>query len=331
VIAMRRSPVAVLLPLLLGAPVAVAAAPADPTPRAATELAPAVRLVPGAFVPGRQPDGNSVLIAAPDGLIVIDTGRHPEHAQAILAAAAAWGRPIAAVVNTHWHLDHIGGNPRLRAAHPGLQVTASGAYEKARTGFLTRYRAQLEQLIAETPDPARQAPYRAELSLLDAGAALGPDAVVRAGGERTIAGRRLRIGLEGPAVTAGDVWVYDPGSRILVAGDLVTLPVPLLDTACPAGWADALGRLAAVDFQSLVPGHGAPLDRAGFARYRTAFGRLLECAAGKAADAACIEGWLRDAGTLVPASEQAFARSLLEYYVPLLRDPEPLRARCTGS
>jgi len=307
------------------------AAVLPPCAHAAAELAPGIRLVPGAFVPGRQPDGNSVLIAAPGGVIVIDTGRHPEHARAIVEAVRAEGRPVVAVINTHWHLDHVGGNPRLRSAYPALTVHASAAFEGARTGFLARYRKQLEQLIAGTTDAEAQQPFRAELALLDAGAALGPDEVVRATGERTVAGRRLVVGLEGPAVTAGDVWVFDPASGVLVAGDLVTLPVPLFDTACPEGWKAALGRLAAVGFTLLVPGHGSPMDRAGFARYRSAFERLLACAASGAADPACIDGWLRDAGPLIPAGEREFARTLAGYYVGVLRDGEQVRALCAGK
>jgi multiple sugar transport system permease protein len=43
--------------------------------QAATEVAPGVTLVPGSFVPGTQPDGNSVVIDAPKGLIVVESWR----------------------------------------------------------------------------------------------------------------------------------------------------------------------------------------------------------------------------------------------------------------
>ena len=43
-----------------------------------------VHLVRGAFAPPAQPDGNSVIITAPDGLIIIDTGRHAAHTQRIV-------------------------------------------------------------------------------------------------------------------------------------------------------------------------------------------------------------------------------------------------------
>ena len=50
----------------------------------AAHLAPGVDLVPGKFVPNTQPDGNSVIFRAPRGLIVVDTGRHPDHTNAVL-------------------------------------------------------------------------------------------------------------------------------------------------------------------------------------------------------------------------------------------------------
>lgn len=43
---------------------------------AQSEIVPGISLIRGAFTPGHQPDGNTVVLSAPDGLIVIDTGRH---------------------------------------------------------------------------------------------------------------------------------------------------------------------------------------------------------------------------------------------------------------
>src|SRR4051794_24032324 len=79
-------------------------------------------LVPGSFEPGRQPDGNSVFLDAPDGLILVDTGRHPAHQAKLLAYARARGRPVAVIVNSHWHLDHSGGNAEILAAYPRARL-----------------------------------------------------------------------------------------------------------------------------------------------------------------------------------------------------------------
>ena len=116
-------------------------------------------------------------------------------------------------------------------------------------------------------------------------------------------------------MTAGDVWLFDPATRVLASGDLVTLPAPLFDTACAKQWKSALGRISEVDFKVLIPGHGAPMGRADLATYRRAFDRLLACAAGKAAKQACIDGWVHDAAPLIPAHDEKLARSLLDYYV----------------
>jgi glyoxylase-like metal-dependent hydrolase (beta-lactamase superfamily II) len=283
-----------------------------------TQVAPGIHLLPGTFAPGTQPDGNTIILQAPAGLIVVDTGRHAAHAQAIVEYARNVKRPVAAIVNTHWHLDHVGGNAALRDAFKGVKVFASGALHDARSGFLATYRKQLEDLLASTTDDARRDVFQTDVRLIDQGARLEPDVVVTAAGPRTIAGLRLDVGLEKDAVTAADVWLFEPKSRVLIAGDLVTLPAPFLDTAQPAAWKSSLDRLASVDFAVLVPGHGRPMTRADFERYRNAFTRLLARAAGSPKDE-CIAGWLDDLGPLVPEADHPFARTLMDYYVELLK------------
>jgi glyoxylase-like metal-dependent hydrolase (beta-lactamase superfamily II) len=133
-------------------------------------------------------------------------------------------------------------------------------------------------------------------------------------------------------VTEADAWVLDPASGVLAAGDLVTFPVPLLDTACAPGWQAALARLSAAPFRVLVPGHGPPLTRAQLAIWRTGFDHLVACAASDAAEEACVAGWLQELGPLVPEAEHAFARTLLGYYVGArLRAPPEERDRACGG
>lgn len=306
---------------------AVALAPTSALAAAALELAPGVHLVAGRFVPGAQPDGNSVIWRAPDGLVVVDTGRHREHTQAIVDFARAAQLPVAAVVNSHWHLDHLGGNALLRREFPDLRVYASDAFAGALGGFLASYRKYLEGVVAGAA-PAGAAAERAELALLDAAPQLAPDEVVTSSGPRRLAGRELVLTLERHAVTAGDLWVLDPASGVLAAGDLVTLPVPFLDTACPERWRAALDRLATAEFTRLVPGHGAPMSRPEVERYRRAFGAPLDCAASPRSQETCADGWLTDLGPLLAEAEHGFARQLLAYYFDVaLRGAPEARAR----
>jgi glyoxylase-like metal-dependent hydrolase (beta-lactamase superfamily II) len=300
---------------------------------AATLIAPGTFLVEGEATPNRQPDCNSILIEAPRGLIVFDTGRHQEHTQQLLDFARLQGRPIAAIINSHWHLDHIGGNPQLRAAFPDLQVYASDAINAARAGFLADYRAQLATEIATAAKkPDAQAAMRAEMALIDAGAALDPTETIMASRPMTIAGRPLRVYLEAHAVTAGDVWVFDPETRILLAGDLVTLPAPFFESACPSRWQASLAHLDKTPFERLVPGHGAPMRRQQFTAYRQAFSKLLACAGGNASKAECVDGWIGDAAALIDSKDVSYARTLIDYYLTnYLRNPsERIRKFCAG-
>jgi glyoxylase-like metal-dependent hydrolase (beta-lactamase superfamily II) len=299
---------------------------------AASQIAPGIYLIEGEATPNRQPDGNSIVLTAPNGLIVFDTGRHKEHAQEILDFARAQDRPIAAIINSHWHLDHVGGNPLLRAAFPEAQVYASSAIDAARRGFLADYRAQLVAQLAATKDPEAGSATRAEIALIDAGAALGPTDIVSKSGPVTIAGRELRLHLESHAVTAGDVWVFDPETRVLLAGDLVTLPAPFFESACPARWRSSLAGLDKEHFDWLVPGHGAPMHKREFAVYRKAFGNLLDCAAGKDKKFVCIDRWIDDASTLIASKDVSYARTLIGYYLDnYLRHPtERVRSFCTA-
>jgi glyoxylase-like metal-dependent hydrolase (beta-lactamase superfamily II) len=295
--------------------------------------APDTYLIEGKATPNGQPDGNSIAIVAPKGLIVFDTGRHEEHTQQILDFARTHDRPIAAIINSHWHLDHVGGNPQLRAAYPDIPVYASSAIDDARKGFLADYRAHLVSEIAQSSkEPQAQKSMRAEIALIDQGAELDPTIVITKSTALNIAGRHLEFHLETHAVTAGDVWVLDPETHVLLAGDLVTLPAPFFESACPSGWRSALAHLASVRFEWLVPGHGTPMRRRAFDTYRKAFSNLLACAAGDATKNTCIDGWITDATELIGSDDVSYARTLIGYYVTdYLRHPtERIQKFCTG-
>ncbi len=241
-------------------------------------VASGVWLIPGGIRPNRQPDGNSVVFEAPEGLVVIDTGRHAWHREAILSLARAQRKDVVAIVNTHWHLDHVSGNPDLRAAYPQVRVHASSAIDGALTGFLPASAADSAAYLDDPkiPEETRE-DIRADLLTIQNGGALKPDVVIAASGTTALGGLALRISLVPDAVTAGDVWIYDSARRVAVLGDLVTLPAPFLDTACPQGWKAALDAVAATPFEVAIPGHGAPMSRAQFLLYQAAFEAFIDC------------------------------------------------------
>jgi glyoxylase-like metal-dependent hydrolase (beta-lactamase superfamily II) len=316
----------------LSSPMAVAAfaSPAEVPPPEPRRLAAGAWWLPGSHLPGRQPDGNTVVLEGPEGLVVLDTGRHPAHRQAILDLARRIGKPVAAIVNSHWHLDHVSGNPALKAAYPGAKVHASGAIDGAIAGFLAKSAASMREMLAKPGLPEGVASdMRGDLATIANARALRPDAVVTASGAATLAGRSLRLNLARDAATEGDVWIHDPATRIAAVGDLVTLPAPFLDTACVEGWKAALAQVWATPFETLVPGHGHPMDRAGFERYRNAFESFTSCAASSVEAAACARDWARAVSPLLAASGQdpKRAEAMAAYYVKDVLRPNPAGSR----
>lgn len=281
-------------------------------------------LIPGVVPLDKGPDGNTIILDAPNGLIVIDTGRHPAHAQAILDYAKERRKPIAAVINTHWHLDHTTGNWDIRQAFPKVDVYASGALEGALATFLKQRRAQTDEILA---DPKTSQNQRDEIlrgrGVIDHPERIRPNHVIRASGRMVIAGRPLDVRLSQFAASEGDVWVYDPKTRLVIAGDLVVGLVPFLDTACAKGWARALDEIANTPFRTLIPGHGEPMTRSDFFRWRRAYDALLSCARSNVSEAACIAGWRQHAASFIDAAHKQYVDEALGYYIKeRLRAPE---------
>ena len=292
-----------LMLLLLGLVLTAQAAP--------ERLAQGVYLLRGSFEPGRQPDGNSLLLRGPQGWVLIDSGRHQAHAEALLDFTAG---ELVAVINTHWHLDHLGGNALLRQRQPGLRIHASAAVDSALKGWLADSRAQMRGHLQDTrvPEDAK-AQMRIDLALLEQGGALAPDERIDGPAELRLAGRSLRVGLE-TAVSGGDVWVLDVASGTLAIGDLVTLPVPFFDTACASGWSAALDRIEALPFERVVPGHGPVLSRTELQRYRKAMDGLLICAASDKPVADCSADWLDALDGLISEADKPRTLGMLGYY-----------------
>ena len=189
------------------------------------------------------PSANTVLLTGPRPVLV-DTGATSD-VPALFGWLAAAGQPpagLALVANTHWHVDHTGGNPALRRL--GVPVGAE-AHEAA-------------ALDAGTPDPCRATWLHQPCDPCRADRALHPGDVIDTGARRWTV---LRL----PGHTATQVGFWDPCGRILVAGDaLHDADLGWLDIdADPAALDQAeatVGRIAALAPGIVLSGHGPVID-----------------------------------------------------------------------
>ena len=293
--------------------------PTSPSADSAVPLiAPHTFEIVGEMIPGHEPDGNTYILESAKGLTVIDTGRRESHRRKIEMFAEQKYTTIVAVINSHWHLDHVSGNIGLRKAYPGIKVYGSGAINDALRGFLAKSAESSRQMLATGKlDPVERDEIKTDLATIDAGEALKPDVVLSNTETLTIGGRKLQIHVARSAATAGDVWVFDAASGVVFVGDLVTFPAAFLDTAGGNGWKRALEEVERVPFRMVAPGHGPLLSREHFNIYCQAFERLLSWSDSSQTAAQCAAAWIDQVAGIGEMSEQQrkLGRGMTAYYI----------------
>ena len=90
--------------------------------------------------------------------------------------------------------------------------------------------------------------------------------------------REAQLKFLGRGNTAGDAIAYLPNEKIVIAGDLVDSPVPYLGSGFPSEQIVTLKRMADLDFDTLVPGHGDVLKGKSFLQQEIAFLQVVVAA-----------------------------------------------------
>jgi cyclase len=218
--------------------------------------------------PGTFAIGNATFIIGDDDVIVVDSGFSRATGQAILEGLRKiTAKPVAFIVNTHWHADHIFGNQVFRSAFPSARFIAHPA---TREGVITGesdYRdanrpktlARIDALraIAARSDAENQELQRAEMQIEAwQGDYVLPDLLVDSKLTIVQGKRQVHVMHLGEANTKGDLVVHLPAERIAISGDMAITPMQFAFLSSPRKWIATLDRLAAIDPAVIVPGHG---------------------------------------------------------------------------
>jgi cyclase len=174
-------------------------------------------------------------------VMLIDSGGSREVGKHIAAAVRRiTGKPVTHVVNTHHHGDHYLGN----AAFEGATIISS---EKCRDMVLETGSEWLELMehdighkLPGTKPLAAAVTYRARTRT------------------QTVAhGVRAVFWVPLGSHTVGDLMVYLPDDKVLIAGDvLIKGAVPTLQDGFLKNWIKTLDEIRQLDAEYFVPGHG---------------------------------------------------------------------------
>lgn len=216
------------------------------------------------------PGGNIAVLDGPDGLTLVDSGV-PMRATDVAATVkqVGGGKPVARLIDTHWHFDHAGGNETF--ARAGATILATEATRKRLA--TDQYTEAFKMTTPALPAVALPKVTSDRLDLH-----VGDD--------------HIELTAVPPAHTDGDLIVHFRDRDVIHTGDLFSNGIyPNID-ASSLGWiggmvaaADRLLKLAGPKTR-IVPGHGPLATRDDLAASRkmlaTVYDRLAPLAdAGK--------------------------------------------------
>lgn len=192
--------------------------------------------------------------------LVVDTSNAFLGPKAAARLRETTSDPLAAIVYTHGHVDHVGGAPAFLAA-----AEESGAPRPAIWGHENVPERLARYLLTwgwNNEVNRRQFQLPAGIDAFPKGF-VGPDHTYRDTATLDLAGEPVELN-HARAETDDATWVWLPQREIVLVGDLSVQSLP--NTGNPnkpqrytLGWAETLEAIAARKPRAVVPGHGDPI------------------------------------------------------------------------
>jgi cyclase len=186
--------------------------------------------------------GNVAVYITNEGVILVDDKFEQDHEQIVDKVKSVTNQPIKYILSTHYHADHSGGNAKFL---PTAEVISTA---NARKNILAKIQSNAPPGVM----PARVT-FTEETAVF-------------------LGGKEARAHHFGRGHTNGDAVVYFPALRTIHTGDLMAGTSPLIDY--PGGgsvveWTKTLDAVMKdLDFDTVIPGHGAVTNKAGLMTYR---------------------------------------------------------------
>ncbi len=182
--------------------------------------------------------GNVAVLTTDEGVILVDDKFVQNVPQILAKVKSVSDKSIKYVWNTHHHGDHTGGNQSLLASAEII------AHENARANIIKNKQPGLPRIG-----------FADQASL-------------------TLGGKEVRARHFGAGHTNGDAVIYFPKHKIVHTGDLFVRGAPFIDYAnggSSDAWMKTIDGILSLDFDTVIPGHGAISKRADLVRWKAEF------------------------------------------------------------
>jgi glyoxylase-like metal-dependent hydrolase (beta-lactamase superfamily II) len=246
-----------------------------PTPKAEDDFQ-LVKVADGVYAgiakSGGLASGNAGFVIGDGGVLVVDTFFTPVAVEELIGEIKTQTQlPIKFAINTHYHLDHTGGNQVLAAlgvpiiAHDNVaiwQTTKNKRFLRAPED-LEKLKADATKKLSEVPDDQKdkRAPIEAQLRRYDAMLSIkltNPTVTFSSGMMHLYLGKREVVLFTLPGHTGGDVLAYVPDANVVFTGDMGwSKTLPNLVDANVNDWITSLDKILK-DYPAakFIPGHG---------------------------------------------------------------------------
>jgi glyoxylase-like metal-dependent hydrolase (beta-lactamase superfamily II) len=274
-------------------------------------------------------EGNVTIIINEHDVVVVDAGGSPRIARNVIAEIRKLTpNPVRYLIYTHIHRDHRFGTQEYVKAFPGLEIVAhpivrkivdsdDGKFVAGRiqrleanraeaTKEIERLRAAGEEQVAAMLQRYRDEDVPAIIEEYRGIVNLPPTATFESKLTLHRGKRTIDIVFLGRGDTDHDTVVHLPQDKVVVAGDMVVHPFPYGFSTQPAEWIATMGRLAELDFDFLVPGHGD------VQRGKTYLRRVIELVKAVQVPGADLSAFEKEMAGNDPVARYYFQRNFVE-------------------
>ncbi len=226
----------------------------------------------GIAKPGGLASGNAGFIIGDGGVLIVDTFYTPVAIEELISEIGKMtAQPIRYAVNTHYHLDHTGGNQVLAErnvpiiAHDNVMIwqTTKNRRFLPLPEELQKRKADTTKQLADTPEDQKDKRSQLELQLRRLNVMLSikltnPSVTFGSGTTHVDLGTREVVLFSLPGHTGGDVLVFVPDANVLFTGDMGwAKTLPNLVDATVNDWIPSLDKILTNHPTSkFIPGHG---------------------------------------------------------------------------